>query len=165
MSRAVPLAVSQDPGGEIRVNLALPVTRVGFGIFSFDPLEQMIGAPLTEILDSLMTGPTYRRPSATGPAVEVYPLALPDGEGASVPLGAWGELGFHNERGLLVLTVPLQGGKWVEQRIGAAIVRGPEQGLSLDQTARVAKYWVQLRPGMKASFPLGALGEVGVEAA
>jgi len=164
VSPAVPVAVSPGPGDEIRINLALPVTRVGFGIFTFDPLEQMIGAPLTEILESLMTGPVYRRPSAVGPAVEVYPLALPDGEGAAVPLGVWGELGFFNERGLLVLTVPLQGAKWVEQRISDAIVHGPEQGLSLDRTARVVKYWVQLRPGMKASFPLGALGEVGVEA-
>jgi hypothetical protein len=42
-------------------------------------------------------------------------------------------------------------------------LRGPEQGLSTDRTARVAKAWVWLRPGMKASFPLGALEEVGVE--
>ena len=37
--------------------------------------------------------------------------------------------------------------------------------MSLDGTARVARAWVRLRPGMRASFPLGALGEVGVEAA
>ena len=163
MNRAVPLTVGKEPA-EIRINLALPVTRVGFGPFSFDPLEQVIGVPLVEILEPLMTGPTYRRPSATGPAVEVYPLALPDGEGAAVPLGAWGELGFHAEGGLLVLTVPMQGGKWVEQRLAGAIVRGPEQGLSLDRTARVVKYWVRLQSGMRACFPLGALGEVGVEA-
>jgi hypothetical protein len=164
VSRPVPMAVSQEPGGEVCVNLVMPVSRIGFGPFSFDPLEQLIGAPLTEILESLMTGPTFRRPSALGPAVEVFPLALPDGEGAAVPLGAWGELGFRNEAGLLVLTVPLQGGKWVEQRLGDAIVRGPEHGLSLDRTARVVNYWVRLRAGMRASFPLGALGEVGIEA-
>ena len=160
MNRAVPVETVR----EIRINLALPITRVGFGPFSFDPLEQMIGVPLVEILEPMMTGPKYRRPSVSGPAVEVYPLSLPDGEGAAVPLGAWGELGFHAERGLLVLTVPMQGGKWVEQRLSGAIVRGPEQRLSLDRTARVVKYWVRLRPGMKASFPLGALGEVGIEA-
>ena len=58
----------------------------------------------------------------------------------------------------------VQGGKWVEQRFGDAVVRGPERGLSLDGTARVANYWVRLRAGMRASFPLGALGEVGIEA-
>lgn len=164
MSRPVAAAASGHRGGEIRVNLVMPVSRIGFGPFSIDPVAQLIGAPLTDILESLMTGPTFRRPSAVGPAVEVYPLALPDGEGASVPLGAWGEIGFHNEGGLLVLTVPLQAGPWVEQRFGDAVMRGPEQGLSLDGTARVARYWVRLRAGMRAGFPLGALGEVGVEA-
>lgn len=164
MSRAVPVAVSHEPGGEIRVNLVMPVSRIGFGPFSIDAVAQLIGAPLSEILESLMAGPTYRRPSPVGPAVEVYPLALPDGEGASVPLGAWGEVGFANAGGLLVLTVPLQAGRWVEQRFGQAVVRGPEERLSLDGTARVADYWVRLRAGMRASFPLGALGEVGVEA-
>jgi len=150
--------------GDIRIRLVLPVTRIGFGPFRFDPIEQMIGAPLAEILDSLMTEPVFQRPSAVGPSVEVYPLALPDGEGASIPLGAWGELGLRNERGELVLTVPLQGARWAEHAMGQAIVRGPEHGLSLDGRARVVSYWVQLQPGMRTSFPLGALGEVGVEA-
>jgi hypothetical protein len=53
---------------------------------------------------------------------------------------------------------------WLRQKLGDAVVRGPESGLSLDGTARGAQAWVRLRPGMRASFPLGALGEVGVEA-
>ena len=57
----------------------------------------------------------------------------------------FGELGFRNEMGLLVLTVPLHAGKWVEQRLGDAIVRGPENGLSLDRTARVVNYWTMTR--------------------
>lgn len=156
--------VRREDQGEIRVNLSLPVTRVGFGVFSFDPLEQMIGAPLSEILDSLMTGPSYRRPSAVGAAVDVYPLTLPDGEGASIPLGQFGELGFRNERGLLVLTVPAPASRWVEQRLGASVIRGPLAGVSSDGAARVASYWVRMEAGRKASFPLGMLGEVGVEA-
>jgi hypothetical protein len=151
--------------GEIRVNLSLPVTRVGFGMFSFDPLEQMIGAPLSEILASLMTGPCYQRASASGAAVDVYPLALPEGEGASVPLGQFGELGFRNERGTLVLTVPASAARWVEQRLGNSVIGGPDVGVSTNGTARVASYWLRLPAGKKASFPLGALGEVGVEAA
>lgn len=158
------LATAPADDGAIRVNLTLPVTRLGFGIFSFDPIEQMIGMPLTELLESLMTGPTFKRPSQAGPAVEVYPLALPRGEGVTIPLGQWGEVGVANAQGLLALTVPWGMAGWMQQKLGGAIVRGPEAGISLDGTARVANVWVRLQPGMAASFPLGALGEVGIEA-
>ena len=151
--------------GAIRLNVTLPVTRVGFGPFSFDPVEQMIGAPVADILESLMTGPVTRRPSTNGPAVEVYPLALPLGEGASIPLGQWGEVGFRNEDGLLVLTVPWGLSGWVTERLGSALVRGPKAVVSLDGTARVAEASVRIGPGMHAQLPLGALGEVGIEAA
>lgn len=147
----------------IRVNVTVPVTRIGFGPFSFDPLEQMIGAPLGDLLEPLMVGPVTRRPSAAGPAVDVYPLALPDGEGASIPLGQRGEVGFANRDGLLVLTVPWGIAGWLRQRLGDAIVRGPEAWLSADRTARVATVWMRLRPGMRASVPLGALGELAIE--
>ena len=144
----IPAVASEParPAREIRVNLCVPITRIGFGPFSVDPLEQMIGAPLVDILDSLMTGPKYRRPSSAGPAVEVYPLALPEGEGASIPLGQWGEVGFRNELGMLVLTVPWGMAGWLRQKLGDAIVRGPEAGMSVDGTARVAEAWVRLRP-------------------
>ncbi|MCB9746752.1 MAG: hypothetical protein H6740_29535 [Alphaproteobacteria bacterium] len=162
MSEALAAPPTRD--GAIRVNLTLPVTRWGFGPFAFDPVEQLIGCPLTEILESLMVGPVYRRPSAAGPAVEVYPLALPDGEGACIPLGQFGETGFKAERGLLVLTVPWAAQNWVLQRFGDAVVAGPEQELSSDRSAWVAAFKVKLRPGMRASWPLGGFGEVGVEA-
>lgn len=167
MTRALPSTVTLGslPDGAVCIDLALPVTRVGIGFFSFDPVEQAIGMPIAEILASLLRAPMYRRPSVTGPAVDVYPLALPEGEGAVVPLGRFGELGFKNERGLLILTVPLQAKGWVLQRFAGAIVRGPVQGTSLDGAAFVAHFALQLRPGMKAAFPLGALGEVGVESA
>lgn len=168
MSRPLPAEVVPAPrsgaDGSVRVNLTMPVTRLGFGPLSFDPVEQMIGAPLTDILESLLVSAPYRRPSEAGAAIEVYPLALPDGEGASVPLGQWGEIGFCNERGLLVLTVPLFAGKWIEQRFAGALVGPPRQRLSHDGTARVVDYRVRLRAGMRAAFPLGVMGEVGVEA-
>lgn len=152
------------PDGAIRVNLTMPVTRIGFGMFSVDPLQEIIGAPLSEILSSLMVRPVFRRPSEAGPAVEVYALALPDGEGAAVPLGQWGEVGFRNARSLLVLTVPLPMAGWVRQKVGSAIEKGPIETLSLDGTARVAEFWIRLHPGMRAAFPLGMFGECGVEA-
>jgi hypothetical protein len=96
--RAV-VATAPAPSSAIRVNLTVPVTRIGFGPFSVDPLEQLIGAKLADLLGRLMVGPVTRRPSATGPAVEVYPLALPDGEGASIPLTQWGGAGSTTRAG------------------------------------------------------------------
>ena len=111
-----------------------------------------------------MTGPVCQRPSRAGPAVDVYPLAIPDGEGLTLPLGRWGEMGFFNRGGLLVLTVPLPAAPWVQRRLAGAIVRGPDHLLSQDGTARVARFWLRLQPGMSAAFPLGVLGEIGLEA-
>jgi len=120
---------------------------------------------LADVLEPLRVAPIERRPSASGTAVEVHHLALPEGEGLSLPLGQLGELGFANRGGLLALTVPAAWGQRLVARLGGALVRGPERGRSLDGTADVVTCWLQLRPGVKASLPLGALGEVGVAAA
>ncbi len=156
-------AVEVQPA-DLRFDLVLPVLRFGVGIFAIDPVEKLIGAPLSEILSSLMRAPTYQRPSASGTSVEVYPLALPDGEGATVPLGQFGELGFANRSGMLELTVPLRAAGWVEQRLAGAMVEPRRQGLSSDGASIVATYLLRLRPGMTAGVPLGALGELAVEA-
>ena len=148
----------------IRFSLTLPVTRLGVGPFSVDLVERAIGAPVAELLSSMMTGPVQRRPSATGPAIDVYPLALPEGEGLSVPLGPLGELGFKNDSGLLELTVPLRTEAWILGRVPSAVARGPERGLSLDGTARISRLWLQLDAGMRAAVPLGTLGAIGIEA-
>jgi len=166
MTRPLLPAPGQPPpqaGDDLNIDLALPVTRVGFGPLSFDPVEQFLGAPVSHFLEPLLRAPRFRRPSQAGPAVEVYPLRLPEGEGLSVPLGQWGELGFANKRGLLLLTVPWQVQGWVTQRFAGAIIEGPRQGTSADGQAYVAHFAIRLRAGMKAGIPLGALGEVGVE--
>ena len=160
-----PECAASPDANAIHLRLVLPAARLGFGVFSIDPLAEVIGAPVADILESLMTGPVTQRPSQAGPAVDVYPLALPDGEGLTLPLGRWGELGFRNERSMLVLTVPLPAATWVQRRLATAIVRGPEHLLSQDGTARVARFWLRLQPGMSAAFPLGMLGEIGLEAA
>jgi len=147
------------------VNLVLPVCRFGFGPFSINPIEQFIGAPIADILEPLMLGPVQRRPSASGTAVEVYPLALPDGEGAAIPLGQFGELGFVNRGGLLQLTAPWSTAGWMRERLGDALVHGPSRRLADDGGATLAECWVRLRAGMRAAFPLGALGEMAIEAA
>ena len=146
----------------LRIDLTLPVTRVGWGPFSIDPVEQLIGAPVAEILESLLVAPVHRGTSAAGP-VDVYPLALPDGEGASIELGAWGELGVFNDGGLLVLTVPANASAWLSRQLGAAVlqvdeVRGPNG-------CRLARLWVRLRAGAAASLPISGIGEIGLRVA
>ena len=147
----------------IHFRLVLPVTRLGVGIWSFDAIEQLVGAPVAELLGPLMTGPVERRPSTAGPAVDVYPLALPEGEGMTIPLGQFGEFGFRNVDQLLELTVPLRAEAWLTAKLGAALVRRPERGLSLDRAAQVSRVWIRVAPGARASVPLGTFGEAGVE--
>lgn len=150
---------------DLRFNLLLPVTRVGVGVFSFDPLEKLIGCSVESILSSMMTGPKTVRSAPGASGVEVYPLRLPQGEGALIPLKHLGELGFKNEAGMLRITVPVQAGAWIAARLGDALVRGPEDGWSVDRQGRVQHVWTRLKPGMRAGYPVGGFGEVGVEAA
>ena len=156
--------VVSEPDRAIHFLLTVPVTRIGFGPFAFDAFEQLIGCPLADVLEPLRVGPIERRPSASGTAVEVYPLALPEGEGLAIPLGHFGSVGLRNDRGLLELTVP---GAWeasLARRLGQALVRGPERRSAADGSAVVAAVWVRLRGGVRAMVPLGALGELALEA-
>lgn len=164
--RAQPGAGPAPRAGDqaIRFNLTLPVTRLEIGGVGFDPLEHFLGTSVRTVLASLLTAEPARRPSPSGPAVEVYPLHLPVGEGAFLPLNQWGEIGLTNDRGLLRLTVPMHLSPWVLGRFGASVVRGPESGLSADRTAMVAHAWIRLQPGMRAAVPLGGFGELGIEA-
>lgn len=148
----------------IRVLVSVPITRIGVGIFSIDPVEQLLGASLADILEPLRVGPIERRPSSSGTAVEVHPLALPEGEGLAIPLGQFGEIGLKNDRGLLALTVPAAWGARLAGRLGTSLVRGPERERSLDGAAEVVTCWARMRAGMRAALPLGAMGEIGVEA-
>ena len=52
----------------IRVLVSVPITRIGVGVFSFDPVEQLLGAPLADLLEPLRVGPVERRPSSSGTA-------------------------------------------------------------------------------------------------
>ena len=148
----------------IRVLVSVPITRIGVGVFSLDPVEQLLGAPLADLLEPLRVGPVERRPSSSGTAVEVHPLALPEGEGLAIPLGQFGEVALKNDHGLLALTVPAAWGGRLAGRLGTALVRGPEWVRSLDGRSVVVTCWARLRPGMRAAIPLGAMGELGVVA-
>ena len=155
---------AHDPRA-IRFRLTLPCLRLGLGPLAFDPVAQLLGVSVADVLASLLEAEPYRRPSATGTAVEVFPLALPAGEGAFVPVGSFGEVGLHNDGGLLAVTVPLGAAGWLRDRAGDLRVRGPKRRPSSDGSAMVAEVWLRLRPGARASVPLGLLGEMGLEAA
>jgi hypothetical protein len=147
---------------DLRVNLVLPVLRLGAGPFSFDPIAHLVGAPIAELLEPVLAGDPVIRSPQNGPPVEVFPLRLPEGEGASLALGKLGEIGFQNVAGQLVLTVPRAAARWVTSRFGAAVVDGPREVVL--EGSRVACLTVALRSGMRASWPMGVLGEVGLEA-
>ena len=146
----------------IRVLVSVPITRIGVGVFSFDPVEQLLGASLAALLEPLRIGPIERRPSSSGTAVDVHTLALPEGEGLAIPLGQFGEVALKNDHGLLALTVPAVWGARLSGRLGTALVRGPERAQSLDGAAEVVTCWARLRAGMRAALPLGAVGEVAI---
>lgn len=148
----------------LQLRLTLPCLRLGFGPFAIDPLEQLVGARLSDLLGSLMTGPMLQARSAAGTLVDIYPLAVPDGEGATVPLGRWGEFGVANDNGLLLLTVPATVAPFLAARLGNALERPPEPALALDGRSRVVLLHLRLAKGARATFPLGSLGELGVEA-
>ena len=90
----------------LRVNLTVPTTAVRLGPFAFDGLKALIGMDLADVLASLMIAPRTHRP-VLGGVVDVYPLAIPDGEGLSVPIKLLGEIGFYNLKSLLGLVVPV----------------------------------------------------------
>lgn len=149
---------------EIHVRLTVPLTRVGVGPLSFDPLAEFLGVSLHELLESLLDGVPYVRRSLTGASVEVFPLSLPAGDGAFVPLGALGELGFTNDDGLLAITTPAVMARWLTLQVGELIVRGPERRGAVDGRSQVVDAWVCLRPGARTAIPLGLFGEMGLEA-
>lgn len=149
--------------GELRIVLTLPVTRIGFGGLSIDPVAKLIGAPVREILEPLIDGEVRREVGRNGNLVERFPLAIPDGEGLAVPLGSFGSFGARNDRGTLVLTVPSPLALMIAPRLGADLVDGPVHRPSEGGGVPVADLWVRVRAGVGFCVPLGALGEMGVE--
>ena len=155
-------AVVVEPDRAIRFLLTVPVTRFGVGPFSIDPVEQLIGCPLAELLEPLRVGPIERRPSASGTAVEVHPMSLPEGEGLAIPLGQFGEVGLANRLGLLEVTVPRMWAPRLEASLGAAVVGGAKRLVAARGGAEVAAYRVELQPGMGVRASLGPLGHIEI---
>ncbi|MDP2305101.1 MAG: hypothetical protein Q8P18_03660 [Pseudomonadota bacterium] len=158
-------ALRADPTA-LRVNLTVPTTAVRIGPFSFDGLKALVGMDLAEALAPLMIGPKYQRPGGSG-VVDVYPLAIPEGEGLSLPVKLMGELGFYNLSGALVLIVPPAVVDVVTAQLATEIAAGEALGPRFTAGASggtVAEFAVRLRAGMRKAVPLGRFGEIGVEA-
>jgi hypothetical protein len=96
------------PGTSLRARIA-EVCRVGGGL-----VESGLGATVgkagagTDVDTHTIfatSGSSMQAMSRIGPR-QVYPLAIPDGEGLELPVKLLGALGFYNLHGLLVLVVP-----------------------------------------------------------
>ena len=158
-------ALRADPAA-LRLNLTVPTTAVRVGPFAFDGLKALLGVDLADLLSSLMIGPKVQRP-VLGGVVDVYPLAIPDGEGLTIPIKLFGEIGFYNLRSLLVLVVPVAAMDVVSAQLAAEIAAGDAAGPRVrvgSSGGTVAEFAVRLKPGMRKAVPLGGLGEMGVEA-
>lgn len=157
-------ALAQDPTA-LRVNLTAPTTQVRVGPFQFDGLKALIGMDLADALAPMMIAPRVQRAGQNG-IVDVYPLAIPDGEGLSLPIKFVGEVGFRNLSSLLVLVVPPALAEVVAAQLASEIASGDARSrLWTGATGgQVAEFAIRLRPGMRKAVPLGRFGEIGVEA-
>lgn len=161
------LALRNDPRA-LRVNLTVPTTTMRIGPIAIDGLKALLGVDLGEVLAPLMIGPRHPRALPSGAVVDVFPLALPEGEGLTIPIRMFGEVGFRNQQGFLVLILPVGLAELVRAELatelsnrtaaGPRIVHGEAGGI-------IAEFAVLLTPGMRKAIPLGGVGELGLEAA
>lgn len=147
---------------DIRLDLTVPALAFGFGAFRVDPVTSLLGCSVEELVEDLLVAPVHRAVGEAGP-LDVYPLALPDGEGASLPLGRFGQAGFENVAGVLVLHLPrMLRGLVVRRAVG--MLEGPVEDVQFEGSPSI-RVPLRLRPGMGFRVPLGGLGEVGLHAA
>ena len=158
----------RDDPRALRVNLTVPTTTVRLGPVAFDGLKMLLGVDLAELLEPMMVAPRLQRPTPSGGMLDVYPLAIPEGEGLTVPLRSFGEIGFRNLAGFLILILPPAVAEVVEKQLAAEIrdklAAGPRL-ITGETGGIVAEFAVRLMPGMRKAIPLGGVGEIGLEAA
>ena len=152
--------------GALCFDLTLPSTVLRLGPVSIDAVKAALGFDLAELLSSLMRAPKTSRAAGEG-NVDVYPLAIPQGEGITIPVRRFGEVGMRNVQGLLVLIVPAAAAEVVREQLAGEIAQKQAAGPRFREGAGGynAEFAIKLRPGMRKAVPLGALGELGVEAA
>lgn len=160
-------ALARQPG-VLRCNLCLPSTRLRLGPMSFDGVEALLGVSLARVLEPLMPEPRFTRTNDVGAEIDVYPLAIPDGEGISMPIRHIGEIGFRNHRSFLILILPAALSEVMREQLAEDIrqkrAAGPRPARGTDGSL-VVEYAIALRPGMRKAIPLGGFGELGIEAA
>lgn len=160
-------ALRGDPRA-LRVNLTVPSTTVRLGPVAFDGLKALLGVDIGDVLAPLMVGVRHQRPLPTGGTLDVFPLAIPEGEGLTIPIKLFGEVGFRNLAGFLVLILPPAVAELVAQQLAGEIAQKLAAGPRFIQGSAggiVAEFAVRLVPGMRKSIPLGTVGEIGLEAA
>lgn len=141
---------------DIRVRLTLPDTSLTIGGFEIDIVKQATGLSIKEALGSLIVGEVEREYVPN--RCITYPLSIPENEGASFPVGSYGELGFLNMQGRLVLTVPRVVWPGVQKAFGDAV----ESARDVEPSSVQAR--ILLTPGMKRRADLGTFGVIGIEA-
>lgn len=160
-------ALRDDPRA-LRVNLTVPTTTVRLGPLAFDGLKALLGVDLGEVLAPLQVAARHQRPLPAGGMVDVFPLAIPEGEGMTIPLKLFGEVGFRNLGGFLVLILPPAVAELVAQQLAQELAQKMAAGPRFIQGSSggiVAEFAVRLAPGMRKCIPLGTMGEIGLEAA
>lgn len=160
-------ALRNDPRA-LRVNLTVPTTTVRLGPLAFDGLKALLGVDLDGVLSPLMIAHRHQRPIPSGGMVDVFPLAIPEGEGMSIPIKLFGEVGFRNVQGFLVLVLPPAVAEVVQAQLAPEIAAKMAAGPRFIQGSAggiVAEFAVRLVPGMRKAIPLGTAGEIGLEAA
>lgn len=158
----------RDRRDALRVNLTVPSTTVRVGPVAFDALKAVLGVDLGEVLSPLMCAARHQRPLPGGGVLDVFPLAIPEGEGLTVPIRMFGELGFRNMNGFLLLILPAALAEVVQAELAQELVDEVAAGPRFNHGANggyVCEFAVRLIPGMRKAIPLGTVGEIGLEAA
>ena len=146
----------------LRFHLLVPGAKLSFGPLSFDPLAAAIGRPLEDVLRPLLASVPFERQGHSGQLFRAYPLALPPGVGASIPLALLGEVGVANESGILKLTAPAALSGWLA---GLSYrLHGPIPATGVNGVP-VTAVWLRVPAGQSISVPIGVLGSLVLEAA
>lgn len=147
----------------ILLDLVVPRTKVCLGPFVFDPLTQLLGRPLREVLEPICAAPPTERHTALG-THDVFRVAVPPGDSVSVSFGTLGELGLGNQDGLLVIAAPSAAALLLRPQLQHKLVKDevvPRRGSLVEVTRLTCK----LARGDRLSVTMGRAGELGVEVA
>jgi len=161
----------QKPNRVMRLTVTLPNTRVSMlGRVIVDPLKALLGQSLEELLSTILDGPIQERTTPSGAKVLAIPLAIDEDDGAGFWIGMLkGDLGFSNEAGHLVVTVPNSVAAHVSAALAADIASGNAVGPRIYTSpghadGLNADYGIRVHAGMRRSVQLGTFGELGIEA-